>query len=53
MLKSDLFKLQGHELFHRFRVGGFRIARRIQNLLKILKRDLGLTIDVDDVSQFL
>jgi hypothetical protein len=53
MLKTDLLKLQRHELVNRFWVHRLRVARSIEDLLKILQRDLGFAINIDDVSKFL
>src|ERR1035441_6733638 len=53
MLKSDIFELQGHQLVERFGIGRVGVARGGEDLLKILQRDFGLAIDVDDVAQFL
>src|ERR1019366_9506965 len=53
MLKTDLFKLQRHEFLNRLRIGRLRIPRRVENLLKILQRDFGFAIDIDDVPQLL
>src|SRR6266436_7072386 len=53
MLKTDLLKLQGHELINRFRIGGLRVARRVEDLLKVLQRDFRLAINIDDVPQLL
>src|SRR6202163_1098544 len=53
MLKTDAIKLQGHELIDRLRSGRLRIARCVENLLEILQRNFGLTVNIDDVAQFL
>src|SRR6266566_6687198 len=53
MLKLDLLELQSHQFLHRLWPGRLRIARSIEDLLKVLQRNLGLPIDVDDVAQFL
>src|ERR1039457_4715665 len=53
MLKTDPLKLQRHELVNRFRVRRLRVARSVEDLLKILQRNLGFAINIDDVSQFL
>src|SRR5271170_334366 len=53
MLKTDLVELQRHQFIQRLWIGRLRIARRVENLLKILQRDFRLTINIDDVSQLL
>ena len=53
MLKTDPIKLQRHELIDRLRIGRRRIARSVEDLLKVLQRDFGFTVNVDDVAQLL
>ena len=53
MLKTHPLKLQRHEFFNRFRIGGLRVTRSVEDLLKVLQRDFGLAINVDDVPQLL
>src|ERR1039458_2248148 len=53
MLKTNLFKLQRHKFLNRLRIGRLRIARRVENLLKVLQRDFRFAIDIDDVPQLL
>src|SRR5208282_5743561 len=53
MLKTDALKLQRHQLVNRLRIGRLRIARGVENLLKIVQRDFGFAINVDDVPQLL
>src|SRR5260370_23694555 len=53
MLKTNLVKLQRHEFLNRLRIGRLRIARRVENLLKVLQRDFGFAINIDDVPQLL
>src|ERR1035438_1825619 len=53
MLKLDVLKLQRHQCVDWFGVNGLRIARRVENPLEILQRNLGLAVNVDDVSQLL
>ena len=53
MLKAHLLKLQRHQLIHRLRVGRLRIARSIENLLKVRQRNFRFAINIDDVPQLL
>src|SRR5208282_3260508 len=53
MLKTDALKLQRHQLVNRLRISRLGIARRVENLLKIVQRNFGFAINIDNVPQFL
>src|ERR1039458_7264227 len=49
MLESDILELQCHQFVERFGIGRFGIARGVENVLKILQRNFGFAIDVDEI----
>src|SRR5256714_11147634 len=51
MHEADVHELQLVDVGQRHGRNRLRILRRIQNRLEVSERDLGLTIDVDDVPQ--
>src|SRR5579863_4300710 len=53
VLESDLVELQGQQLVNRFGVDGLGVAGRVEDVLKILQRDFGFAVNVDDVAEFL
>src|ERR1700690_3842805 len=53
MLETDLLELQGYYFFDWLGTNRLRIARSIEDLLKILQGNFCFAIYVDDISQFL
>src|SRR2546422_11655543 len=53
MLEDHVVEIYPADAHHRNRLQGPRLSWRLQNVFEVLQRNLGLTINVDDVPDFL